>query len=204
MLLVITFPVFTVAAIAVLVESGGRGGVLYRQRRVGLYGEPFEMFKLRSMIPEAEFDGYARWAAANDPRITRVGALIRRLKIDELPQLLNILKGEMSFVGPRPERPEFVARLAKRFRYYGERHCVKPGLTGWAQLCYPYGASVEDARQKLQYELYYLKNYSPLFDLLILIDTLSVVIWGRKHRLATASQLSITRTAGRDISERAA
>jgi len=203
-LLVIIFPVLTVAVIAILVESGGRGSVIYRQLRVGLNGKPFEIYKLRSMIPEAESDGQARWAATNDPRTTRVGALLRRLKIDELPQLVNILRGEMSFVGPRPERPEFVAKLEKQLPFYSERHCVKPGLTGWAQLCYPYGASVEDARQKLQYELYYLKNHSPLFDLLILIETLSVIIWGRTHRLDTVSQRSITVTSGREISDRAA
>lgn len=179
--LLLSFPIVTLAAFAVLLESRGRGGVFYRQRRIGLHGEPFELYKLRSMIPEAESDGRARWSSSNDPRITRVGALLRRLRIDELPQIFNVLKGEMSFVGPRPERPEFVEQLAEQLPFYEDRHCVKPGLTGWAQLCYPYGSSVEDAKQKLQYDLYYVKNYSPMFDLLILIQTLEAVLWRREH-----------------------
>ena len=179
--LLFTFPIIALAVLAVLIESGGRGGVLYRQRRIGFHGKPFELFKLRSMIPDAEIDGQARWSSRNDPRVTRVGTLLRRLRIDELPQILNILKGEMSFVGPRPERPEFVEQLAEQLPFYRERHCVKPGLTGWAQLSYPYGSSVEDAKQKLQYDLYYVKNYSPTFDLLILIQTLEAVLWHREH-----------------------
>lgn len=179
--LLVTFPIIALAVLAVLLESGGRGGVLYRQERIGLHGEPFELIKLRSMIPDAEFDGRARWSTRNDPRVTRVGSLLRRLRIDELPQILNILKGEMSFVGPRPERPEFVEQLAEQLPFYRERHCVKPGLTGWAQLSYPYGSSVEDAKQKLQYDLYYVKNYSPMLDLLILIQTLEAVLWQREH-----------------------
>ena len=183
--LLVTSPIILIAAVATLLESRGRGGIFYRQRRVGLHGQPFDLYKLRSMIPEAESDGRARWSTRKDPRVTRVGALLRRLRVDELPQLLNILRGEMSFVGPRPERPEFVEQLAEQLPYYRERHCVKPGLTGWAQLCYPYGASVEDAQQKLQYDLYFVKNYSPMFDLLILIQTLEAVVWRREHPVET-------------------
>jgi lipopolysaccharide/colanic/teichoic acid biosynthesis glycosyltransferase len=146
------------------------------------------MLKLRSMVSDAEHDGQARWSSVDDPRVTRVGALIRRLRIDELPQIFNILVGHMSFVGPRPERPEFVRDLNEQILFYAERHCVKPGLTGWAQLCYPYGASLEDARQKLQYDLFYVKNYSPMFDLLVLLETLEVVIWGKSRPVV--SQLS--------------
>lgn len=186
--LLFTFPIIALGAFAVLVESRGRGGVLYRQRRIGLHGKPFELFKLRSMIPDAEGDGRARWSTRNDPRVTRVGALLRRLRIDELPQILNILKGEMSFVGPRPERPQFVEQLAEQLPFYRERHCVKPGLTGWAQLSYPYGSSVDDAKQKLQFDLYYVKNYSPMFDLLILIQTLEAVLWRREHPVAPGGE----------------
>jgi sugar transferase (PEP-CTERM system associated) len=180
-LLCIVFPALLVAALGILVESKGRGGLLYRQRRVGLRGETFEMLKLRSMVPDAEEHSGPQWSSGDDPRVTRMGVLIRRLRIDELPQIFNILRGDMSFVGPRPERPEFVDDLMDEIPFYDERHCVKPGLTGWAQLCYPYGASVEDARQKLQYDLYYVKNQGLLFDLLILLQTLDVVIWGRKQ-----------------------
>ena len=179
LLLVIAVPLLVLAATAILIESRGRGGVFLRQARIGQRGEIFQMLKLRSMIPQAEDDGHARWASVNDPRVTRVGALLRRFRIDELPQIINILRGEMSFVGPRPERPEFVDLLSRKIPYYRERHCVKPGLTGWAQLCYPYGSSVEDARQKLQYDLFYVKNHSPVLDLLILLETFDVVIWGK-------------------------
>lgn len=178
--LVIALPLLSVAMAAILVESRGRGGVLLRQERVGLHGQPFRMLKLRSMTPDAEPDGVARWASETDPRVTRVGSLIRRFRIDELPQVFNVLKGEMSFVGPRPERPQFVDELSQVIPFYRERHCVKPGLTGWAQLCYPYGSSIEDARQKLQYDLFYVKNHSPMWDGLILLETLEVVIWGKK------------------------
>jgi sugar transferase (PEP-CTERM system associated) len=181
LLLVVAVPLLTLAAVALLVENRGKGAVLLRQPRVGRRGKIFHMLKLRSMVAEAESDGRPLWAAANDPRVTRVGGLLRRFRIDELPQVINILKGEMSFVGPRPERPEFVDMLSKQIPYYRERHAVKPGLAGWAQLCYPYGASVEDARQKLQYDLYYMKNHHPILDLLILLETLEVVIWGKTH-----------------------
>lgn len=173
--LVIGLPLMIAAAIAVKIDS--KGSVFYRQSRVGLFGEPYDIFKIRSMRTDAEAAGKAIWAAENDPRITRVGAIIRKLRIDELPQTWCVLKGDMSFVGPRPERPSFVAELEEQLAYYAERHMVKPGLTGWAQINYPYGASVEDARVKLEYDLYYAKNYSPFLDLLILLQTVRVVLW---------------------------
>ncbi|MGD8853920.1 MAG: TIGR03013 family PEP-CTERM/XrtA system glycosyltransferase [Gammaproteobacteria bacterium] len=176
LLLPIALPVMLLAAVLILLDSGGP--VLYRQARVGCRGKLFQMYKLRSMIPNAEQDGVARWAAEDDARITRSGAILRRGRLDELPQLFNILKGDMSFVGPRPERPEFVSQLAESLPYYCERHRVKPGLTGWAQIRYPYGDSEEDAREKLQYDLYYVKNYNMLLDLLILLQTAEVVLLG--------------------------
>jgi sugar transferase (PEP-CTERM system associated) len=173
--LLFTLPLLMVAAIAVKLDS--RGSVLYRQQRVGLYGESYDIWKLRSMRTDAEAAGQAVWAEENDPRITRVGRILRTLRIDELPQCWCVLKGDMSFVGPRPERPGFVADLEQQMPFYAERHMVKPGLTGWAQINYPYGASVEDARVKLEYDLYYAKNYSPFLDLLILLQTVRVVLW---------------------------
>jgi sugar transferase (PEP-CTERM system associated) len=176
--LALGLPVMLLAALAIKLEGGWRAPVFYRQRRVGLLGREFELLKFRSMHPDAEQDGQARWASKRDPRVTRVGALIRKTRIDELPQILNVLRGEMSFVGPRPERPEFVRELADRIPYYLERHCVKPGLTGWAQLCYEYGASDRDALEKLQYDLYYIKNNTLLFDLAIVLQTVEVVCLG--------------------------
>lgn len=173
--LVIGLPLIIIAAIAVKLDS--RGSIFYRQPRVGLFGEPYNILKIRSMRTDAEAAGKAVWASENDPRITRVGNIIRKLRIDELPQLWCVLKGHMSFVGPRPERPVFVEELEQQLPYYAERHMVKPGLTGWAQINYPYGASVEDARVKLEYDLYYAKNYSPFLDLLILLQTVRVVLW---------------------------
>ena len=173
--LVVLAPLF--AAIAIAIKLDSRGPILYRQPRVGLYGEIYDIWKLRSMREDAESAGHAVWAEENDPRITRVGRVIRTLRIDELPQCWCVLKGVMSFVGPRPERPSFVAELEQQMPYYAERHMVKPGLTGWAQINYPYGASVEDARAKLEYDLYYAKNYSPFLDLLILLQTVRVVLW---------------------------
>ncbi|KQM31298.1 TIGR03013 family XrtA/PEP-CTERM system glycosyltransferase [Sphingomonas sp. Leaf10] len=175
LLLTLTLPVLVVAAIAVKLDS--RGPVFYRQRRVGLYSTGFDIPKLRSMRTDAEAAGTAIWAEKNDPRITRIGRILRKTRIDELPQCWSVLIGEMSFVGPRPERPEFVSALEDKLPYYAERHMVKPGITGWAQINYPYGASIDDARQKLEYDLYYAKNYSPFLDLLILLQTLRVVIW---------------------------
>jgi len=177
-LLFFAWPVMLLAACAIWLESGFRGPILYRQQRVGLDGRYFEVTKFRSMRTDAEQGGKAVWASVNDPRITRIGGFLRQSRIDELPQIFNVLRGEMSFVGPRPERPEFVGDLQTKIPYYAHRHRIKPGLTGWAQLCYPYGASLDDAREKLQYDLYYLKNHSVLLDLIILIQTVDVVLVG--------------------------
>jgi sugar transferase (PEP-CTERM system associated) len=174
-ILLLTAPLILLFALLVKIES--RGPAFFRQRRVGLYGVPFELVKLRSMRVDAEVGGKAVWAQKDDPRVTRVGSIIRKLRIDELPQAWTVLKGEMSFVGPRPERPQFVNDLEARLPYYAERHVVKPGITGWAQINFPYAASVEDAREKLEYDLYYAKNYSPFLDLLILLQTVRVVLW---------------------------
>jgi sugar transferase (PEP-CTERM system associated) len=175
LLLVLTAPLILITALLVKLET--RGPAFFRQRRVGLYGQSFDMVKLRSMRHDAEVGGQAVWAQQDDPRITRIGSIIRKLRIDELPQTWSVLKGEMSFVGPRPERPQFVADLEARLPFYAERHMVKPGITGWAQINYPYGASIDDARQKLEYDLYYAKNYTPFLDLLILLQTLRVILW---------------------------
>ncbi len=179
--LVLTLTAPAILIFALLVQLDSKGPAFYRQRRVGLFGEPFDVIKLRSMRTDAEING-AQWAAKDDPRVTRIGNFIRKTRIDELPQLWTVLKGEMSFVGPRPERPEFVAELEQHLPYYAERHMVKPGITGWAQINYPYGASVEDARHKLEYDLYYAKNYTQFLDLLILLQTLRVVIWNEGAR----------------------
>ena len=175
---VLALPVMLAAAVAIKLEDGWRAPVLYRQERVGLHGCTFELLKFRSMQVNAESNGEARWAQEDDPRVTRVGALIRALRIDELPQIINVLRGDMSFVGPRPERPQFVAQLAQKVPYYMERHCVKPGITGWAQVCFPYGSSTQDALEKLQYDLYYIKHNSLLFDLSILVQTVEAVLFG--------------------------
>ncbi len=174
LLLLLTFPV--ILLFAVLVRLDSKGPAFFRQKRVGLYGQPIWLLKLRSMRVDAEKDG-AKWAERDDPRVTRVGRVIRKLRIDELPQVWTVLKGQMSFVGPRPEVPRFVEDLEEQLPFYAERHMVKPGITGWAQINYPYGASVEDARAKLEYDLYYAKNYTPFLDLLILLQTLRVVLW---------------------------
>lgn len=179
MVLGLALPVMLVAAVMIKLEDGWRAPVLYRQRRVGLGGRPFMLLKFRSMRIDAESDGQARWAQKSDPRITRIGSFIRKTRIDELPQLFNVVQGQMGVVGPRPERPEFVGQLAERIPYYVERHCVKPGITGWAQLCYPYGSSERDALEKLQYDLYYVKNNTLLFDLAILLQTVEVVFLGK-------------------------
>ena len=180
MLLLLTLPILLLAMLAVVLESGRP--VFYRQERVGQGGEPFMIMKLRSMRQDAEKDGKPRWAGANDSRVTRVGQFLRRTRIDELPQLFNVLRGDMSFVGPRPERPFFVQQLLVDIPYYDVRHSVKPGVTGWSQVRYPYGASVEDALAKLQYDLYYVKNHSLFLDLLILVDTIQVVLLGKGAR----------------------
>ena len=173
--LALTLPVLLIVAILIKLDSPGP--VFYRQTRVGLYGVEYRITKLRSMRQDAEIAGKAVWASHSDPRVTRIGRFIRATRIDEIPQAWNVLAGEMSFVGPRPERPEFVAQLEDQIPYYAERHMVKPGLTGWAQINFPYGASIDDARAKLEYDLYYAKNYTPFLDLLILLQTLRVVIW---------------------------
>ncbi|QSA99086.1 TIGR03013 family PEP-CTERM/XrtA system glycosyltransferase [Methylococcus sp. EFPC2] len=180
-LLLVVWPIMVLTALAISLESGWRGPILYRQIRVGLNWKTFKVIKFRSMRTDAEKGG-AQWARANDDRVTWVGRFIRKTRIDELPQLFNVLKGEMSFVGPRPERPEFVERFAETIPYYSERHRVKPGITGWAQLCYPYGSNYQDAIEKLQYDLYYVKNYSPFLDLLIMLQTVEVVLWGKGAR----------------------
>ncbi len=181
-LMLITWPFMLLTALAIMLEDGPRAPVLYRQRRVGLDAQDFEVLKFRSMRVDAEGDGQARWATGGDDRITRVGRFIRKLRIDELPQILNVLRGDMSFVGPRPERPQFVAQLSESIPYYEERHCAKPGITGWAQICYPYGSSEKDSLEKLQYDLYYVKNHSLLFDLMILLQTVEVVLLGKGAR----------------------
>jgi sugar transferase (PEP-CTERM system associated) len=179
--LVVALPAMILTFAAIKIEDGWRAPALYRQARVGLGGRVFKVLKFRSMRQDAELNG-AQWAQHADPRVTRVGGIIRKLRVDELPQVFNVLSGNMSFVGPRPERPEFVAQLAEKIPYYVQRHCVKPGITGWAQLCYPYGSSETDALEKLQYDLYYIKNNNLLFDLAILIQTAEVVLFGTGAR----------------------
>ncbi|MFD1949996.1 TIGR03013 family XrtA/PEP-CTERM system glycosyltransferase [Sphingomonas arantia] len=174
-LLVVTAPIVLLFAAIVKMES--KGPAFYRQHRVGLYGVEFSIVKLRSMRQDAEVAGMAVWAEKDDPRITRVGRILRKLRIDELPQVWTVLMGDMSFVGPRPERQQFVTDLESKLPFYAERHMMKPGITGWAQINYPYGASLEDARHKLEYDLYYAKNYTPFLDLLILLQTVRVLLW---------------------------
>jgi sugar transferase (PEP-CTERM system associated) len=181
-LLLITFPVMLLTTFAIRIEDGRKASLFYRQTRVGQYGRTFELLKFRSMCENAEAEGKPVWAVKNDSRVTRVGSFIRKSRIDELPQILNVLKGEMSFVGPRPERPQFVAQLNESIPYYRERHTIKPGITGWAQLCYPYGSSEQDAVEKLQYDLFYVKNHSLLFYLAILVQTVEVILWGKGAR----------------------
>lgn len=169
-------PILLITGLIVKLDS--RGPVIYTQLRVGLNGKCFYIYKIRSMINDAETDG-VKWAEDDDPRITRVGRFIRKIRIDELPQLLNVLRGDMSFIGPRPERSEFIKKLVNEIPYYDLRHLVLPGITGWAQVMYPYGASVEDAREKLEYDLFYIKNYSLLLDFAILMKTLRIILWHR-------------------------
>jgi sugar transferase (PEP-CTERM system associated) len=178
-LLIATLPLMALTVLAIKLEEGIRAPILYGQPRVGYAGRVFRVLKFRSMRVDAEKDGRARWATTNDDRVTRVGRFIRKVRIDELPQLFNVLGGRMSFVGPRPERPEFVQQLSETIPYYDVRHSVKPGITGWAQLCYPYGASEQDAIEKLQYDLYYVKNHGLIFDLLILLQTVEVILFGK-------------------------
>lgn len=180
--LFVASPAMVAIAVAILIESRGKGPVLYAQERMGKNGRPFKLLKFRSMHVDAEGDGVARWAEIEDERITRVGALMRKTRLDELPQLWNVLKGEMSLVGPRPERPEIVRELAQSIPNYPLRLLVKPGLTGWAQVRYPYGASVKDAEEKLSYDLYYIKHYSVGFDLAAILQTPQVMLWGKGAR----------------------
>jgi len=181
-ILIVMGPVMAIAAFLIAAESNFRHPVLYRQERVGLDGKTFTLMKFRSMRVDAEKDGKAVWASQNDNRITAVGKFIRKTRIDELPQILNILKGDMRLVGPRPERPEFVEDLATKIPYYKKRHTVKPGLAGWAQLKYPYGATEQDAYEKLQYDLYYVKNHNVVMDFFILLQTIEIVIMGKGAR----------------------
>ena len=179
-LLAMALPLLVLTAICIALES--RGPVFYRQERVGQGGKAFSVLKFRSMCVDAEQNGTPQWATAKDARVTRVGSIIRRYRIDEFPQLVNVLKGEMSLVGPRPERPFFVEQLTSQVPFYALRHTVKPGVTGWAQVRYDYGASIEDALEKLQYDLYYVKNHSLFLDLLVLVETVGVVVSGRGGR----------------------
>ena len=176
---ILSLPIVIVTAILIKIES--RGPVLYKQERVGKNGRVFTLMKFRSMRTDAEKDGPV-WAKMADARMTRIGRIIRKIRVDEIPQFWNILRGEMSFVGPRPERPHFIAQLAQEIEYYEQRHLIAPGLTGWAQIKYPYGASVEDARQKLQYDLYYIKNQSIALDATIMFETIKTILLGRGGR----------------------
>ena len=178
--LALVWPIMLVTALVIYFDDGRKTGasVFYRQVRIGIDGKPFQILKFRSMRPDAEAGG-AQWASKNDSRVTSIGGFIRKYRIDELPQLLNIIRGEMGFVGPRPERPEFVEQLIKEVPYYAQRHNVKPGLTGWAQLKYPYGSTTEDAQEKLKFDLYYIKHRTLLLDIVILIRTVEVVLFGK-------------------------
>jgi sugar transferase (PEP-CTERM system associated) len=180
LLLLVSAPVMLLAALVVRLESPGP--IFYRQERTGQGGKPFSVIKFRSMRNDAERDGRPVWASANDARVTRFGAVMRKLRIDELPQLFNVLRGDMSLVGPRPERPFFVEQLTQEIPFYALRHSIKPGVTGWAQVRYPYGATVEDSLQKLQYDLYYVKNHTLLVDLVVLMETVGVVLTGKGAR----------------------
>lgn len=195
-LLLATMPVLLLVILGIRTEDGRRAPLFYRQQRVGRGGRTFELLKFRSMTVDAEKASGPLWAARKgDDRVTRVGLLIRRFRMDELPQLVNVIRGEMSIVGPRPERPEFVDKLNQAVPLYDYRHCVRPGLTGWAQLNFPYGASTEDAAEKLKYDLFYIKNTTFVLDLFILLQTLEVVIWGRAISMA-GSRLSEHRPEG--------
>ena len=182
LVMAITWPFMLFAAIAIKLEDGWQAPVFYLQTRVGHLGKPFEVMKFRSMSVNAEQAGGVQWATANDSRVTRAGQLMRTTRIDELPQILNVLRGDMSFVGPRPERPHFVEKLREDIPYYQERHAVKPGITGWAQVCYPYGASLKDSVQKQEFDLYYIKNHTVFLDILILCQTAEVVLFGKGAR----------------------
>ena len=198
----VTSPIFALVVALIWIEDGIRAPLLYRQRRVGLGGREFELLKFRSMTVDAEATTGPRWSVKNDARVTTIGKLMRRLRVDELPQLLNIIRGEMSIVGPRPERPEFVELLASEVSMFSVRHNMRPGLTGWAQLNFPYGASVVDAKEKLSYDIYYIKNASVTLDLLIFLQTIEVVIWGKAISMAGSPRPrdSKCRTEGKKLS----
>jgi exopolysaccharide biosynthesis polyprenyl glycosylphosphotransferase len=174
---IFTLPIMLVVALAVKLTS--HGSVLYHQERIGQYGRVFTVHKFRSMLDNAEAATGPVWASEKDPRVTPVGRVLRRTRLDELPQLWNVLIGDMSLVGPRPERPAFVEQLTKEIPFYGQRHTVRPGLTGWAQVRYTYGATVEDALEKLQYDLFYIKNESVALDLFVLVATIKTVLLSR-------------------------
>ncbi|MEO1245997.1 MAG: TIGR03013 family XrtA/PEP-CTERM system glycosyltransferase [Pseudomonadota bacterium] len=178
----IVWPILLLVALCIKLEDGPRASVFYRQRRVGLHGDCFDVLKFRSMHENAEAPGQEVWASQDDDRVTRVGKFIRKYRLDELPQILNVLRGDMSLVGPRPERPKFVAQLSESIPYYAERHTVKPGITGWAQLKYAYGSTEQDAVEKLQYDLFYVKNQGLMLDVAILLQTVEVVLWGKGAR----------------------
>jgi len=178
LILIVASPIMLVTALFIWLSSFGRDPILYRQVRLGLCDAPFNVLKFRSMTTDAEKNG-AQFAQKNDARVTRIGAFIRKTRIDELPQIINVLKGDMSFIGPRPERPQFVLGFEKSIPHYSLRHTVKPGITGWAQICYPYGETEEDTRKKLQYDLYYIKNYSLFLDMTIMFQTVQVVLFGK-------------------------
>jgi len=180
-LLIIAWPFMLITTLLIILESQSFKNILYKQIRVGKYNKNFPVLKFRSMVVDAEKNG-AQFAQSSDPRVTAIGNFIRKTRIDELPQLFNVLFGQMSFVGPRPERPEFVKDFTKEIKYYGIRHHVKPGITGWAQICYPYGASIEDTKNKLEFDLYYMKNYSLFLDVMIIIQTVQVVLWKQGSR----------------------
>ena len=182
LLLFLTWPLMALTTFAIMITEGFNKPILYRQVRVGEDGRPFQVLKFRSMRIDAEKDGKAQWAQKNDSRVTPVGGFIRKVRIDELPQIFNVFRGDMSFVGPRPERPEFVGELSDKIPYYSERHRIRPGITGWAQLLYPYGATEKDALEKLQYDLYYVKNHTFFLDFLILLQTVEVILFGKGAR----------------------
>ena len=181
-LLVVSFPVQVLVVIAIWAEDGIGAPVIYRQMRVGEYGSSFNVYKFRSMISNAEREGNAVWASEGDSRVTGVGSFLRKYRLDELPQAVNVIKGDMSFVGPRPERPEFISELSEHIPYYKERHVLKPGLTGWAQLNFSYGSSMEDAYHKHLYDMYYVKNHSLFLDCLIILQTVEIIIFGKGAR----------------------
>jgi lipopolysaccharide/colanic/teichoic acid biosynthesis glycosyltransferase len=188
--------------LSIWLTDGPTAPILYRQTRIGRRGVPFDLLKFRSMRVNAEAESGAIWSVKNDNRVTLVGKIIRRFRIDELPQLLNIIRGEMSIVGPRPERPNFVEMLENEIPLFRHRHAMRPGLTGWAQLNYPYGASVTDAKAKLSYDLYYVKNSNLLFDILILLQTIEVVIWGKAISMAGAIRTAEPEPAKEDRRQR--